>query len=122
MEMPLLAPGELRSLKVLLPLPIFNVRSSSYDITKAIEDAEKCSWEVQNALESVWTAVLGPDTLPTQRGFISFWDLGGDVVKACQMAALMERSGYQLHIEDIFHAPTWTSLLEILARRFRSEY
>ncbi|MGG4187178.1 amino acid adenylation domain-containing protein, partial [Paenibacillus peoriae] len=61
----------------------------------------------ERALVAVWQAVLGVQTV----GILdNFFDLGGDSIKAIQIASRAFQAGYKLDMKDLFQHPTVAAL------------
>ncbi|MGB3544142.1 MAG: condensation domain-containing protein, partial [Rubrivirga sp.] len=65
----------------------------------------------EQLLADVWQQVLGRQALSVEA---NFFQLGGDSIKAIQIASRCYRSGYHLHIRDLFAQPTIRSLAPLL--------
>ncbi|MDO3682129.1 non-ribosomal peptide synthetase, partial [Paenibacillus ehimensis] len=62
---------------------------------------------MEQTLVSVWQAVLGTDRI----GILdNFFDLGGDSIKAIQVASRLLQSGYRLEMKNLFAHPTVAEL------------
>jgi non-ribosomal peptide synthase protein (TIGR01720 family) len=59
--------------------------------------------EVEAKLVAIWQSVLGPGTIGIHD---RFFDLGGDSIKAIQVAARLQNQGYKLEFKDIFQHST----------------
>ncbi len=66
--------------------------------------------EVEQFLVSVWQRVLGSETIGIND---NFFDLGGDSIKAIQVASGLGNKGYRIEVQDIFESP----VLRHLARK-----
>ncbi|WP_233901867.1 phosphopantetheine-binding protein [Paenibacillus polymyxa] len=61
----------------------------------------------ERALVAVWQSVLGLQTV----GILdNFFDLGGDSIKAIQIASRAFQAGYKLDMKDLFQYPTVATL------------
>ncbi|KAF6646973.1 phosphopantetheine-binding protein, partial [Paenibacillus sp. EKM301P] len=61
----------------------------------------------ERALVAVWQSVLGLQTV----GILdNFFDLGGDSIKAIQIASRAFQAGYKLDMKDLFQYPTVAAL------------
>ncbi|MGQ3482117.1 amino acid adenylation domain-containing protein, partial [Paenibacillus sp. TY11] len=61
----------------------------------------------ERALVAVWQSVLGVKTI----GILdNFFDLGGDSIKAIQIASRVFQTGYKLDMKDLFQYPTVATL------------
>ncbi|MED1146290.1 non-ribosomal peptide synthetase [Bacillus paralicheniformis] len=59
--------------------------------------------DIEKELAAIWRGVLGVDKI----GIVeSFFELGGDSIKALQVSARLHQSGKQLAVKDIFSHPT----------------
>ncbi|NEW09288.1 amino acid adenylation domain-containing protein [Paenibacillus sp. SYP-B3998] len=70
--------------------------------------------ERERLLAAVWEDVLG---VPRVGVFDSFFDLGGDSIKALQALSRMHRHGYGLELNELFMRPTIQALAEALTHR-----
>jgi aryl carrier-like protein len=59
--------------------------------------------EQEQLLEKVWKKVLGRNTIGIND---SFFELGGDSIKAIQVVSGMYQSNYRLEVRDLFQYPT----------------
>ncbi|PZE20566.1 non-ribosomal peptide synthetase [Paenibacillus xerothermodurans] len=59
--------------------------------------------ELEALLAQVWQDVLGLDKVSTTENFFA---LGGDSIKAIQMASRLYREGWKLEMKDLFQHPT----------------
>lgn len=59
--------------------------------------------DIEKELAAIWRGVLGVDKIGTDE---SFFELGGDSIKALQVSARLHQSGKQLAVKDIFSHPT----------------
>lgn len=68
--------------------------------------------ELETLLAAAWTAFLGQATISVHDNYFA---LGGDSIKAIQIAAHLRQAGYRLEVHDIFQYPTIAQLaLEIV--------
>ncbi|MED4804369.1 non-ribosomal peptide synthetase [Bacillus atrophaeus] len=58
---------------------------------------------MEKELANIWTEVLGAERIGTDE---SFFELGGDSIKALQVSARLHRYGKQMSIKDLFRYPT----------------
>ncbi|MEC1262571.1 non-ribosomal peptide synthetase [Bacillus swezeyi] len=61
------------------------------------------STDIEKELAAIWCGVLGVDKIGIDE---SFFELGGDSIKALQVSARLHQSGKQLAVKDIFSHPT----------------
>ncbi|MFP7233744.1 amino acid adenylation domain-containing protein, partial [Bacillus subtilis] len=61
------------------------------------------SGEMEQILVEIWKAVLGAEKIGTAD---SFFELGGDSIKALQVSARLHRIGKQMAVKDLFSHPT----------------
>ncbi|KFM93769.1 non-ribosomal peptide synthase domain protein [Bacillus paralicheniformis] len=59
--------------------------------------------DIEKELAAIWRGVLGVDKIGIDE---SFFELGGDSIKALQVSARLHQSGKQLAVKDIFSHPT----------------
>ncbi|MCY8346954.1 amino acid adenylation domain-containing protein, partial [Bacillus haynesii] len=59
--------------------------------------------DIEKELAAIWCGVLGVDKIGIDE---SFFELGGDSIKALQVSARLHQSGKQLAVKDIFSHPT----------------
>ncbi|MBD3374843.1 amino acid adenylation domain-containing protein, partial [candidate division KSB1 bacterium] len=67
--------------------------------------------ERERMIGSVWSEILNHDAFGIHE---SFFDLGGDSIKAIQMLAQIRRQGFSLRAQDIYRYPTIAQLVEHL--------
>ncbi len=63
--------------------------------------------EVEKILVKTWSEVLGITRIGIDQ---SFFEIGGDSIKAIQISARLNKSGYKLEIKDIFSTPQISQL------------
>ncbi|MGF9913674.1 amino acid adenylation domain-containing protein, partial [Paenibacillus ehimensis] len=66
---------------------------------------------IEQALASVWQAVLGVKTVGIMD---NFFDLGGDSIKSIQISSRLFQAGYKLEMKDLFQFPTIAGLSGIV--------
>ncbi|WP_432339519.1 amino acid adenylation domain-containing protein [Bacillus tequilensis] len=59
--------------------------------------------KMEQVLENIWKEVLGTEKIGTAD---SFFELGGDSIKALQVSARLHRIGKQMAVKDLFSHPT----------------
>ncbi|MFV9833052.1 amino acid adenylation domain-containing protein [Bacillus stercoris] len=59
--------------------------------------------KMEQILADIWTEVLGAEKIGTAD---SFFELGGDSIKALQLSARLHRIGKQMAVKDLFSHPT----------------
>ncbi|WP_037821145.1 non-ribosomal peptide synthetase, partial [Streptomyces sp. NRRL B-3229] len=69
---------------------------------------------VEERLAEVWAEVLGLDRVGVED---SFFDLGGDSIRAVRLAGALRTAGYEASIRDIFEHRTITALGALVAAR-----
>jgi len=69
---------------------------------------------LEATLVDVWAEILGIDRLGVMD---NFFDLGGDSIRAIQVASRIRRLGYELTPREIFHHPTVRRLAGLLQDR-----
>ncbi|MVO98166.1 non-ribosomal peptide synthetase [Paenibacillus lutrae] len=70
--------------------------------------------ERERLLAAVWEDVLGVQNIGIRD---NFFDLGGDSVKALQVAARLQRHGYEAELKELFRRPTIEKLADALTYR-----
>ncbi|MBW8687177.1 non-ribosomal peptide synthetase [Chitinophaga rhizophila] len=70
--------------------------------------------EQEQVLADVCTAVLGKEKISMSE---SFYNLGGDSIKAIQIVSRLRQSGYSLRVEEVLKAPVLSSLAKLLVRQ-----
>ncbi|WP_026281361.1 non-ribosomal peptide synthetase [Paenibacillus massiliensis] len=71
----------------------------------------------QKLLASIWEGVLGTTPVGLQD---NFFDLGGDSIKAIQVASRLQQGGYKLELKDLFKQPTIEQLGSLLIKATES--
>lgn len=106
----LMAPGDIQNQPAVLPVA-GDARTSVAPTSEQIMMLKSCPSRLRDDLGNAWKDVLGRHDVPSDLSCETFFELGGDAHNAGQLAAHMQRQGYQLRIEDIFEHPTWFGLL-----------
>jgi amino acid adenylation domain-containing protein/non-ribosomal peptide synthase protein (TIGR01720 family) len=73
--------------------------------------------EIETGLVEVWQSVLGTKTIGIKD---SFFALGGDSIKAIQVATRLQNQGLKMELQDLFRHPTieeFSSYLTLVTRR-----
>lgn len=70
-------------------------------------------------IQDAWRSVLGPKRGLAEACGLSlpFYDLGGDLLDAAQMASLIERTGMSVTLDDILDHPSLSEFSSFLWRR-----
>lgn len=58
---------------------------------------------IEKELAAIWSEVLGTENIAADQ---SFFELGGDSIKALQVSARLHQAGKQIAVKDIFSRPT----------------
>lgn len=58
---------------------------------------------MEKELSAIWSEVLGTENIAADQ---SFFELGGDSIKALQVSARLHQAGKQIAVKDIFSRPT----------------
>ncbi|GAA0373331.1 non-ribosomal peptide synthetase [Bacillus horti] len=69
--------------------------------------------DIEKLLAEIWQTVLGVSQLGVEE---SFFELGGDSIKAIQVSARLHEKGYALEISSIFQYPSIQQLAEQVTR------
>ncbi|MBT2572379.1 amino acid adenylation domain-containing protein, partial [Bacillus sp. ISL-51] len=88
-------------------LPAPRKKEQTRSFTAPVSDIEK-------ELAAIWSEVLGTENIGTDE---SFFELGGDSIKALQVSARLHQSGKQMAVKDVFSHPT----IKELAHYVRTE-
>ncbi|MES9776970.1 amino acid adenylation domain-containing protein, partial [Bacillus velezensis] len=59
--------------------------------------------DMEKELSAIWSEVLGTENIAADQ---SFFELGGDSIKALQVSARLHQAGKQIAVKDIFSRPT----------------
>ncbi|MGE6403739.1 amino acid adenylation domain-containing protein [Bacillus velezensis] len=59
--------------------------------------------DIEKELSAIWSEVLGTENIAADQ---SFFELGGDSIKALQVSARLHQAGKQIAVKDIFSRPT----------------
>lgn len=116
MDAKLMAPRDLQSLPAMLPLPANNIIVAP-PTSEQMTTLNSCPAKLRDALSKAWKDVLDLQNMPSDGSSETFFELGGDANNAGQLAAHMQRQGYQLRIEDVFEHSTWFELLLFMSRQ-----
>lgn len=85
-----------------LPRPNVETRKGEY---------EEPETETEEMLAQTWKDILGTDKVGIQDNFFS---LGGDSIKAIQIASRLHKQGWKLEVKDLFQNPTIKKLSPFL--------
>lgn len=115
MDAKLAAPSEIQSLPAFLPRPADTNITTGPPTSEQMTALNSCPTKLRETLSTAWKDVLGLQTPPGDESSKTFFELGGDANNAGQLAAHMQRQGYQLRIEDVFEHSTWFELLLLMS-------
>uniref|UniRef100_A0A8H7NMQ9 Carrier domain-containing protein n=1 Tax=Bionectria ochroleuca TaxID=29856 RepID=A0A8H7NMQ9_BIOOC len=107
----LMAPGDIENQPALLPVAGDARTNVAPPTSEQIMMLESCPSKLRDDLGNAWKDVLRHHDVPGDLSCETFFELGGDAHNAGQLAAHMQRQGYQLRIENVFEHPTWFDLL-----------
>ena len=66
---------------------------------------------VERHLEQVWCEVLGLETIGVED---SFWDVGGDSIRAIRLIRAVNDAGYKISLQTMFDAPTIAEMAQVV--------
>ncbi|WP_033403883.1 non-ribosomal peptide synthetase [Paenibacillus fonticola] len=75
--------------------------------TRSLDKYEAPAIEMERVLVEIWEEVLGISPIGVEH---NFFELGGDSIKAIQIAAQLSGAGYTMEIRQLFRHPTVRSL------------
>lgn len=92
----------------------FDKKAAEALCDKAQESFAEAETEQQKYLLKVWQDILGINEIGIDS---SFFELGGDSIKAMNLSAVLQRNGINISLKDIFEYPTIRLMSTICSRK-----